>query len=631
MNSWVNALFPLLKAVKDPSITNVLPSIWIGLTFLFFIGSGIWFYRSQRRCRKDIQRVLGILSEYNKPSDVIKDFEPLNQKLSNTSSIGHFWSEFSETFVFPPKENGGAEQIFNTIDAHNYFNETNLMYKRFNVSFYKAVPTVLTALGILGTFLGLTFGLSQIDLASPKISVLREGIEGLLSGASMAFSTSVWGIGLSTIFLMFKRVKLRQVEAYVTDLQSKIDQLFIHKTPEALLSEVLHESRQQTQELKTFNTDLATSIASALDEKLAHRLTPTFEGLLVAIEELTKTGVSQVAKTITEGAGAEITKLNEVLSKVGETLRNTVSSSQETQQRMNENLTNYLGNLSHTINALLETIGKQQEAFNANTQEAIHNLISKIETTLSRQQKQIENITTTATERLMHVVSNVSSELSNLVNNLGQRTSAVSETMREEMGDFTMLIKEKVEELGKNYQNANTQFNDLLNRLGTTLKQTEDIVEGAGLTVESLSQGTSSIKEASITLVKAVQDMQNSQKSFVETVSQSQILLKDHVFSIEESVTHVRQVLEKTQSAWQSYEGRFGDIEEELKAVFEELGKGLREYRQETTKGVTEFLTQFDKYMGEATSQLGGAIETFQDGIDGLNEVLEKIRGLRMH
>src|SRR5690606_6070875 len=58
---------------------------------------------------------------------------------------------------------------------------------------------VHTSLGVLGTFIGLTFGLSGLDSLDPE--QLRGGIENLISGMTTAFVTSVVGVILSLIWI----------------------------------------------------------------------------------------------------------------------------------------------------------------------------------------------------------------------------------------------------------------------------------------------------------------------------------------------------------------------------------------------------------------------------------------------
>lgn len=72
---------------------------------------------------------------------------------------------------------------------------------------YDSIPTVFTTLGILGTFVGIYFGLRQFDVENITVSIPT-----LLEGLKTAFTTSIWGISLSLIFGKTSQIVLRAVD-----------------------------------------------------------------------------------------------------------------------------------------------------------------------------------------------------------------------------------------------------------------------------------------------------------------------------------------------------------------------------------------------------------------------------------
>ena len=66
------------------------------------------------------------------------------------------------------------------------------------------IPGVMTGLGILGTFIGLTLGLSRFSLGSDiDTSLMQTSISGLLEGIKTAFITSIFGVVYSLLFNFF--------------------------------------------------------------------------------------------------------------------------------------------------------------------------------------------------------------------------------------------------------------------------------------------------------------------------------------------------------------------------------------------------------------------------------------------
>lgn len=72
---------------------------------------------------------------------------------------------------------------------------------------YGTIPNVFTTIGILGTFVGIYFGLRYFD-----VNNITESIPTLLEGLKTAFTTSIWGISLSLVFGKISQVVLRSVE-----------------------------------------------------------------------------------------------------------------------------------------------------------------------------------------------------------------------------------------------------------------------------------------------------------------------------------------------------------------------------------------------------------------------------------
>lgn len=72
---------------------------------------------------------------------------------------------------------------------------------------YDSIPSVFTTFGILGTFIGIYFGLRDFD-----VNHVNESIPILLEGLKTAFTTSIFGIGLSFISGKISQVVLRAAQ-----------------------------------------------------------------------------------------------------------------------------------------------------------------------------------------------------------------------------------------------------------------------------------------------------------------------------------------------------------------------------------------------------------------------------------
>jgi AAA+ ATPase superfamily predicted ATPase len=122
-------------------------------------------------------------------------YETLDEKLSHTEVIAVNWNKYKQSLIQSIVNN--KVRIYATIDADYYFNVTKFS-SGLALGFWQNFAGIFTGLGILGTFIGLTFGIYGIDMTTN--SALQTGIVSLLKGAGTVFFTSVIGIILAILF-----------------------------------------------------------------------------------------------------------------------------------------------------------------------------------------------------------------------------------------------------------------------------------------------------------------------------------------------------------------------------------------------------------------------------------------------
>lgn len=123
---------------------------------------------------------------------------------------------------------------------------------------YDSIPTVFTTLGVLGTFVGIYFGLRKFD-----VNDITGSIPTLLDGLKTAFTTSIWGISLSLLFGKTSQIVLRAVEMKAppkpTDELAALQEMTL----------ILKDSKDQNH--SNFNT-LNRSLVGDTDDSLSTQL-----------------------------------------------------------------------------------------------------------------------------------------------------------------------------------------------------------------------------------------------------------------------------------------------------------------------------------------------------------------------
>ena len=88
--------------------------------------------------------------------------------------------------------------------TEDYINEDTVVYKPGHAQLAELIPSLLTSLGILGTFMGMMEGLTGLNFSDATETI--GSIPHLLGGMRFAFATSVAGIVCSLAFNMLNRI-----------------------------------------------------------------------------------------------------------------------------------------------------------------------------------------------------------------------------------------------------------------------------------------------------------------------------------------------------------------------------------------------------------------------------------------
>jgi len=288
MTQFLYKLFPY-KSLFNPSSGDFITAWLVTIIVLYGSFSFLRIFLHLRKVQKSIIDQAKKISAFDE--GVIEVFDQVKELFLGNALLKYHWDEYEATLI---KRNEPC-RVYKTEEAEAYFNEERILSSsRLNVRYWYAVPGILVGLGIFGTFVGLTFGLSTFKTGSSDI--IQQSIRSLLSGMTTAFATSVWGIGLSILFNGFEKRQFNKVVLAIAKLNRHIDRLFTLTTQEKIAFEQQDQLEQQTQMLQAFSSDLAGQIKIALDSILTSRL----ESLQSVVEKLYKHGEQSTALVVKE-------------------------------------------------------------------------------------------------------------------------------------------------------------------------------------------------------------------------------------------------------------------------------------------------------------------------------------------
>jgi len=199
---------------------------------------------------KYLKAALAKLREMPLSDSFINEYREFDGVISKNPILGHNWAEYRKNFILPGATDEN-QAIYNTAEAASFFNEASMVAERVNLRFYGTFPNYLTGTGILGTFIGLVAGiyLAGAGLGSEDTQLLKKSLQDLLSGASLAFWTSIVGIICSILFSWREKVLghrlFRSINTWNRELDKRIEKI----TPEELAQKQLNQLERQTEYL----------------------------------------------------------------------------------------------------------------------------------------------------------------------------------------------------------------------------------------------------------------------------------------------------------------------------------------------------------------------------------------------
>ena len=145
------------------------------------------------------------------------------------------------------------------------------------------VPDVLTSLGILGTFMGLVWGLRGFNPVSYE--AMASSITSLIDGIKVAFVTSIFGISLSLAYSYWLRGALTSVSESLDDFLDKYYLCAVSPTDATAMNHVLSNQKEQTRAIE----NMGTAISDQLAVSMADHMDPVMSQMNQTLDHFVRT------------------------------------------------------------------------------------------------------------------------------------------------------------------------------------------------------------------------------------------------------------------------------------------------------------------------------------------------------
>lgn len=291
------------------------------------------------------------------------------------------------------------------------------------------VPSLCTAIGILGTFYGIQAGLQGMSFGVTQSSDLLAAIQTLLMGMRTAFSSSLMGLGLGSVFtvVLFGTNGLRQ--SWRDRLRIQIERLFILEP---------HPSTLKIPETSHTGTE---------GQPIVTELTPVLEKIAIALEAIV---AQENPHTTTGENSAVIQQLSQTLTPLSQDF-NRLLIMMETQHReTGDRLEKISRNLQETLETNLQKTLGDRAQIEQQMLEQLH-------------QRTLDLLTQASTsfQQQSHTLETVGTEASTLIQTANQELIGGLQEMNETLLNANQTMENYLQQCTQTYQN---QLQDLFSQ-----------------------------------------------------------------------------------------------------------------------------------------------------------------------
>lgn len=477
-------------------------------------------------------------------------------------------------------------------------------------------PTLLTTLGILGTFAGIIAGLLAFN-----VDKIDDSIGGLLDGLKTAFITSLVGMSLSIAYKLLQNAGIlaSPVAEGVNDDEVGVGELYAVMQQQAeginSLARVIggNENDSLVSQLKLFRSDV---------QDQNKKLLSTAETSATTLNNLDKTTQQQQQNfaEFEERLWRNLQDFADMLSKSA--TEQVINALKEVISDFNNNLTEQFGENFKQLNEAVIKLVEWQENYKLQLQQMGDQYAQGV-TAISKTEESVTHISneTKAIPEAMQNLQQIMRVNQHQINELERHVSAFEE-IRDRAVQALPEIKNHIDTAVAGMQQAADTMSKGITDSAQTLQKAiiegaEDLVESSGKVHSSL-QGTSDVISQNSEKIRTTLD---------DAAKESNAVLRDMVAGLkDESKTLQKAFQEAGATAISEAERIRRDFEAGMESMRSNLSKTISEIAEQQKKENQNVLNGMSSHAEQALKNTGEAVEKQVAALDqALQHELHKV------
>ncbi|RZR55759.1 hypothetical protein D8T34_14265 [Vibrio vulnificus] len=500
---------------------------------------------------------------------------------------------------------------------------------------YKLIPALLTSIGITGTFLGITLGLSEFTMAGDSKALLASAAE-LLEGMKTAFYTSLAGLGTSALFMVWMKISSSVLAKAQKELISTLSSQYFEASPIYYLKNMSNEGQKEVLEAQlrsasamelmgekmeatsqslaqlgtSFNGEvIAKQISTALAESIETSMTPMLGEIKQELSAL---------KGIKEQSQKELVELliqemkSELIAPVVEELSKTsaaVTSSNEITSQLNSNIERVVTSTSETVDTINE--------FQKETMLKLQSFAESLKGILASFKEDTQGAMTSIASEVNTMLNNASQGMDSQRVAFEQSANKAASAFEGMKNSLEAALDERQNAEKDLFENVTGRINDLLSDISNSFESQTSVLAQTGETASNLMNQAQKDFEVSV-------QMRRDEESHLFGEMESRItgLVQNSQAIFQEQAEAIKLVGNEASSVMQSAKSELqqglGDIDSKVKSMSETVQRELEAFRLQYQENLTRYFEQQNDLLEDSLSKQR----------NGLNDVVDNFRNV---
>lgn len=620
-------IFQEFQSLKVSMFTGIYLTLQV-LVFILLIAVHLFTKQKERKAMTIVKKELLQLREQNvEEINLNIKINSIFQTVSPKSNYAKQWSRYYDRISKKsPGEKIRTEPFFGLDAMYSAIGQRHIL------DFGGGIHT---SLGVLGTFIGLSMGLSGLNVLDSE--ALRIGIGGLIGGMQVAFYTSVLGVVLSIIWIFVDRFISKEIEGEIEWHSNELALLLNADDEEIFLNRLEKITQQQSDQLKTILTDALEHVMQPFVQTVQqgnNTIHTSFDKMQERLKEQ--------ADTSKEHLELMKNQSNEVSEKlIGSITSETQESIGQFAEMMNisrQTQTDMLNSVQHVV-AKLEMASANQEKLFGKTEnivESFSTLSKGIESTQESYDQSFSDLSNLAStlrdiqqlnldqipvqQAIMTQNSEFMNKSDHLVNSFvqfGSDLQQMQSTLLNDLVEKATIVSNRFEELSQQLSNASQQYL-LSSRENTTLIDlTKESIVTMEPIVKEMGEAAASLDHLS-TELRNTQEIQNELTPHLSKWNDEVLdYLKDFVSLSETSLLENTKQIQYSKDQWES-------TARDFEATRSELSNSMKEFSKNIESGVTTTFQLFDKELVTVVNNFKSMSEAYTESQDEMTEAMKK-------